>query len=93
MPFTVVCVTIVVGALTSVLLLNTAMARGSYESVQMRRDIAQLHQDRAALLTQLESASAPGGLAAAAQELGMVPAGRMGFVSLAQGAVLEASAG
>lgn len=93
MPFTVLCVGIVVSALTAVLLLNTAMARGSYESVQIRREIAQLHQDRAALLTQLESASAPGGLAAAAQELGMVPAGRLGFISLEQGAVLESSAG
>jgi hypothetical protein len=87
------CVTIILGALASVLVLNTAMARGSYESVSMRREIAEYQQQRVTLLTELEAASAPAGLAAAAQELGMARAERIGFVSLANGTVLESSAG
>src|SRR6187431_2393269 len=73
-PFASLCMLIIVGALASVLLLNTAMAGGSYEAQHMRQEIADAHQQRATLLTELESASAPGDLAASATELGMVPA-------------------
>src|SRR5690606_16059433 len=88
-PFATLCVAIILAALASVLVLNTAMARGSYESVTMRREIAQYQQQRVTLLTELEAASAPAGLAAAAQELGMVHASSIGFVSLADGVVME----
>jgi len=90
-PFAVLCVSIVLAALATVLLLNTEMARGSYEAVVMRRDINDLHQQRASLLTTLEAASAPEGLADSATALGMVPAQRLGFVFLEGGSVLEAS--
>ncbi len=89
--FAMACIAIVLGALATVLLLNTVMARGAYEAVVVRREIATLHQERATLLTQLEAASAPAGLATTAQSLGMVPAQRMGFVFLEGGSVLEAS--
>jgi hypothetical protein len=59
----------------------------------LRREISEFQQQRVTLLTELEAASAPAGLASAAQGLGMVRAERIGFVSLAQGAVLESSAG
>src|SRR5690606_21956760 len=90
-PFATLCVTIVVAALAAVLILNTAMARGAYESQGLRVEIANYHQQRAALLTQLEAASAPGGLAHSAQNLGMVPASRIGFVSLGTGSVLDSA--
>lgn len=92
-PFATLCIAIILASLASVLLLNTAMARGSYDAVSMRREIAQYQQERVALLTQLELASAPAGLASAARELGMVRADRIGFVSLADGVVMESSAG
>jgi hypothetical protein len=92
-PFATACVTIILAALGAVLVLNTAMARGSYEVVSLRREISEFQQQRVTLLTELEAASAPAGLASAAQGLGMVRAERIGFVSLAQGAVLESSAG
>ena len=81
---------IVIAALGAVLALNTSMAEGAYESRDLKIEIADLHQQRAAALTQLESNSAPGALAQQAQTLGMVPADRMGFITLATGHVLEA---
>ncbi len=87
-PFATLCVGIVIAALAAVLILNTTMARGAYESQSLRIEIANFHQQRAALLTQLEAASAPGGLAHSAQNLGMVPASHIGFVSIGTGAVL-----
>lgn len=89
-PFAWLCVMIVIAALGAVLALNTSMAEGAYESRDLKIEIADLHQQRAAALTQLESNSAPGALAQQAQTLGMVPADRMGFITLATGHVLEA---
>lgn len=89
-PFAWLCVAIVVAALGAVLTLNTSMSEGAYESRDLKLEIADLHQQRATALTQLESNAAPGALAAQAQALGMVPAGRIGFVTLTTGEVLEA---
>ena len=89
-PFASLCMLIIVGALAAVLVLNTAMAGGSYEAQRMRQEIADAHQQRATLLTELESASAPGDLAASATALGMVPAAQIGFVSLEAASVLAA---
>lgn len=89
-PFAWLCVAIVIAALGAVLVLNTSMAEGAYESRDLTIEIAQLHQQRAADLVTLESNAAPAALAAQATALGMVPAPRTGFVTLATGEVLEA---
>lgn len=89
-PFAWLCVAIVLLSLGSVLALNTTMAEGAYQSRDLKIEIADLHQQRATALTQLESNSAPGALASQAQTLGMVPAPRIGFITLTTGAVLEA---
>ncbi len=92
-PFAWLCVMIVIAALGAVLALNTLMAEGAYASRDLKIEIADLHQQRATALTQLEANSAPGALAQQAQALGMVPAGRIGFITLATGQVLEAGGG
>lgn len=89
-PFAWLCVGIVLAALASVLALNTTMAEGAYTSRDLKIDIAQLHQQRATALIQLEANAAPKALAGRAAELGMQPAGRIGFVTLESGKVLEA---
>lgn len=89
-PFAWLCVSIIVAALASVLVLNTTMAEGSYETRDLKIEIAQLHQERAAALTELESNAAPSALATDAQALGMVPASSIGFITLASGSVLSA---
>lgn len=88
-PFAWLCVGIVIAALSAVLVLNTTMAEGSYVSRDIQIEIAQLHQQRAAALIQLEANAAPAALAHRAAELGMQPAGRIGFVALESGKVLE----
>jgi len=89
-PFAWLCVMIVVAALGAVLALNTSMAKGAYQSRDLKIEIADLHQQRATALTKLEANAAPGALALQAQSLGMVPADHIGFITLATGHILEA---
>lgn len=89
-PFALLCVAIVIAALAAVLVLNTAMAQSSYTSRDIKIEIAQLHQTRAETLALLEANAAPSALSQRAQELGMVPASSIGFVSLDSGQVIHA---
>ncbi|WP_061960371.1 hypothetical protein [Demequina flava] len=88
-PFAITCVLIILGAMASVLLINTQMTEGAFERRDLKIEIATLHQERAALVSELESFSAPRYLASAADELGMVPAEARGFVSIAESSVLH----
>ena len=91
-PFAIACVLLILGALTAVLLINTAMSEGAYERRDLKIEIAQLHQQRASLVSELEANSSPTHLANAASGLGMEPADSLGFVSLDGAAVLEQGA-
>ncbi len=88
-PFAWLCVAIVLGSMAAVLILNTTMASGAYERRDLKIEIASLHQERASLVTQLESNSSPQFLANEAADMGMVPAETLGFVSLKDAVVLE----
>ena len=89
LPFATLCVAIVIGALSAVLLLNTSMTEGAYERRDLKIEIAALHKESAAYLETLETNAAPASLAARAEALGMAPATALGFVSLSDGIVLE----
>lgn len=89
MPFAILCVAVVVGALAAVLLINTTMAQGAYERRDLRIEIAALHKESAASLEILEENASPATLASRASALGMAPAEALGFVSLSDGIVLE----
>ncbi|WP_062377390.1 hypothetical protein [Demequina pelophila] len=89
MPFVWLCLAIVVGALASVLIINTTMAQGAYERRDLKIEIAGLHKQGAAAMEALEASASPTNLARRAQSLGMAPAGVLGFVSLSDGIVLE----
>jgi len=88
-PFAWLCALIVIGALASVLLINTSMAGGAYERRSLKIEIADLHNQRAALATELQRNAAPEGLARQAEALGMLPATVLGFVSLSESVVIE----
>ncbi|MGC4175776.1 hypothetical protein [Demequina sp.] len=88
-PFAWMCALIIIGALTSVLFINTSMASGAYERRDLKIEIADLHEQRAALVTTLEEKSSPDQLGADARKLGMQPADRFGFISLADTVVIE----
>ncbi len=92
-PFAWACLTVIMVALASVLALNTTMAEGAYEARELKIEIANLHQERAAALTGLEANAAPSALATRAQALGMVPANRIGYVRLADAQILAQGAG
>ena len=88
-PFAWTCALIVVGALSAVLLINTSMASGAYERRDLKIEIANLHEQRSSLVTQLEQKSSPDQLGADARGLGMQPAQQFGFISLADTIVIE----
>ena len=91
-PFVAMCVAIVVGSLVAVLLLNTTMTQRAYETRDMRSELAKLENQRSELLATIEVDASPQALAVAAQALGMVPAPRVGFVTIETGAVLAPGA-
>ncbi|WP_084104256.1 hypothetical protein [Demequina sp. NBRC 110056] len=88
-PFAWGCVAVVLAAMLAVLMINTAMSEGAYERRDLKIEIAQLHQQRASLISELESNSSPTFLAKEAAGLGMEPAESLGFVSLTDGSVLQ----
>ncbi|WP_084127090.1 hypothetical protein [Demequina sp. NBRC 110054] len=92
-PFAMLCVSVIVAALASVLLINIAMTEGAYERRDLKIEIAQLAQERDDLVTELEESSAAPRLAQRASELGMQSADTLGFVSLEQGVVLKQRTG
>ncbi|WP_062072753.1 hypothetical protein [Demequina sediminicola] len=92
-PFVATCVLIALAAIASVLVVNTQMTQGAFERRDLKIEIANLHQERASLVGQLESLSAPAALAAQAEGMGMVPASSLGFVSIEDSAVLHQGQG
>ncbi|MEX0914203.1 MAG: hypothetical protein WDZ57_04545, partial [Demequina sp.] len=70
-------------------MLNTTMAQGAYERRDLKIELSELHQQRSALITELEANSAPQHLSNTARDLGMVPAGAMGVISLEESSVGE----
>ena len=87
-PFVLLCMAILVGALLGALLLNTNMARGAYEAHHLKLELATQARDEQSLSTALDAKASPAQLAAAAQALGMVPAPGLAFLRLSDGAVL-----
>ncbi|MGW8565795.1 hypothetical protein [Isoptericola sp. NPDC055881] len=71
-PFLVLCALILAGALLAVLLLNTSMARGSYEAARLQAEVGRVAQDVQGKQEDLRAAEAS--LADRATKLGMVPA-------------------
>ncbi|HEY0189245.1 MAG TPA: hypothetical protein VGC67_17290 [Cellulomonas sp.] len=89
-PFVLVCMAILAGALLAALLLNTQLAQGSYAEQEMDSQLADLAQTEQQLSSQLDTNRSPEQLAAQAAALGMEPAGSTGWLSLADGTVVGA---
>lgn len=87
-PYVLFCMAIVAAAFIGVLLLNTTMARGSYEARDLQSQIAQLAQTEQALLAELDEKSSAASLGARARALGMVQDSTPAFVRLADGAII-----
>ncbi|PFG35887.1 hypothetical protein ATL41_0587 [Flavimobilis soli] len=91
-PFVLLCMAVLVAALVSVLLLNTAMAHGAYEERDLQSTIARLAEQEQALLADLDAKSSPGALAKRARELGMVQDSTPAFIDLGAGKIIGAPA-
>jgi hypothetical protein len=68
------------------------MTQRAYQTRDLRTQLSQLQDQRSELLAALEQDASPQALAKAAQTLGMVPAQRVGFVTIKSGAVLAPGA-
>jgi hypothetical protein len=82
------CVLLLFGGFVGVLVLNTAMAKGSYTMKDLQRQSDALADTQDDLRHALDTVSGPGPLAQRARALGMVPAQSPAFLRLSDGAVL-----
>ena len=86
--FLALCVLLLLGGFVGVLLLNTAMAQGSYTMRDLQHRSDELADTQDALRHQIDGVSGPGPLAQRARQLGMVPAETPAFLRLSDGKVL-----
>ncbi len=86
--FLALCVLLLLGGFVGVLLLNTAMAQGSYTMRDLQHRSDELADAQDALRHQIDGVSGPGPLAQRARDLGMVPAETAAFLRLSDGKVL-----
>jgi hypothetical protein len=74
--------------LVTLLLINTALAQGSFRLHDLQARSSQLTDEQQALRESIDAAAAPQQLAHDARELGMVPSESAAFVRLSDGKVL-----
>lgn len=86
--FIALCVALVLAGFVGVLVLNTAMAKGSYTMRDLQQRSDELNDTQDDLQHALDTVSGPGPLAGEAQALGMVPAQTAAFLRLSDGKVL-----
>ncbi|MFC4629672.1 hypothetical protein ACFO6V_15600 [Promicromonospora alba] len=86
-PFLVLCATLMIGSLVAVLILNTTLARGSYEMSKLQSEVAQTAQDVQGLQEGLSAAET--NLDDKARSLGMIPAENPTMVSIETGKVVK----
>jgi hypothetical protein len=87
-PFALLVLALLTGGLVVLLLLNTALDRGAFELQAAQRRQTDLTDQQQQYQQQLAALSAPGALASAAAQLGMVPDPRPVFLNPTTGAVL-----
>jgi cell division protein FtsB len=80
MPFVLLVVGLLGGALVSLLLLNTVLAKDAFTLTELQRGNKQLAERQQALEEEIARADSPETLARRARELGMVPATTPRFV-------------
>lgn len=86
--FAALCVTLLAGGLLAVLLLNTALAQGSFVLHDLQARSGELDDTQEALTQAIDAQRAPGQLARQARALGMVPADSVAFLRLSDGKIL-----
>ena len=86
--FGIICATLLAAGLIGLLLLNTALAQGSFTLHSLRATSGQLTDTEDVLTQSLEASKSPANLAAKAAGMGMVPAQSAAFLRLSDGRVI-----
>jgi hypothetical protein len=86
--FAALCMLLMTGGLVALLMLNTAMAEGSFTLNHLQNTSGELADTQQALTQAIDAQRSPAHLAARAAQLGMVPADSAAFLRLADGKVL-----
>lgn len=86
--FAAVCMTLLCAGLVGLLMLNTAMAEGSFTLHNLQSTSGELADTQDALTQAIDAQRSPAHLAARATGLGMVPADSAAFLRLSDGKVL-----
>jgi hypothetical protein len=86
--FGVICATLLAAGLIGLLLLNTALAQGSFTLHDLRATSDQLTDTQDSLTQSLEGSESPANLAAKAASMGMVPAQSVAFLRLSDGRII-----
>ena len=85
-PFVALVVTVLAVGLLGLLVLNTALRQGAIELSEAEAENARLRDDVTALSEEVANREAPGSLATAAEDLGMVPVEDPVFLDIGSGA-------
>ena len=86
--FAAVCMTLLCAGLVGLLMLNTAMAEGSFTLHNLQSTSGELADTPDALTQAIDAQRSPANLASRATKLGMVPADSAAFLRLSDGKVL-----
>ena len=91
-PFVLTCIAILAAALLGTLVLNTAMADGSYEAQRIKRELAAQAQVTDRFRAELDALTSPQSLAAQATKLGMVQVANPGILRLSDESIFGGAA-
>jgi len=86
--FGIFCAVLLAAGLVALLVLNTALAQGSFTLQKLQSTSDQLTDTQGALTQSLDVSKAPANLASKAIDMGMVPAGSAAFLRLSDGKVI-----
>jgi len=86
--FGIICATLLATGLIGLLLLNTALAQGSFTLHDLRVTSDQLTDTQGALNQSLDASKSPANLAMRATRMGMLPAESAAFLRLSDGKVI-----
>ena len=88
MPFILLLVGLLGGALVSLLVISTTLAQGSFRITSLQEQNAELARQAQTLTNQVAQAGNPAVIAREAQQLGMRPNPHLGFIDLKTGKIV-----
>jgi len=88
MPFILLLVGLLGGALVSLLVISTTLAQGSFHITKLQEQNASLAREKQILTNQVAQAENPAVIAQKAEQLGMRPNPHLGFIDLKTGKIV-----